>query len=921
LKSGKDLTPRTLNQIVINTKSIAGGKDNYATKAQKILAHLFAYWTLLSSKHYFQALKTTALGSDKAKACLMQAHAAQVISIFRLLGTDKNLGLLSIMADKSAEDAETILSKFLDDHLDQMISGEGKSVTLAIIAATLAHLGFKVGEVCYSRYLSDRDYKDFKDLFNAFQLNGLIQYGTFADLCERIINEKGDIRELVLAQIRGTTAASSAPAASTTPAASTPKTKEQPRVLLLDEADAFFRFYGDVYQPIANLTDSTITALIQYIWSIRSSTDGSLRFSSIAKTNQYNDCCARFNGREDLIENCVKALLSDLRTFAQHEYIVKDGKIGYKEHDAVSFNVSYGYKTLLAYFNEYTKGNVTEQTLNEKIAFYINCGTFSYAEVPKGEGCILGATGTLETMSPIQRKILEDEYGIKKSTYTPSVYGENQLEFRGDTARDVIIESQKAYHIAIADEIITRLAEGKDGKPKRAVMVFFESKGKLEEFYNSKARGSMKHNVRIMTEETSEWEKEVLISQAATTGTVILFTADFLRGTNFVCNDTELNNNGGPHVLGTFMPENVSDSIQMHYRTARQKGKGSVSYVLLDEDLKKFEIEANDIAEMKRTGKFYSTIDAKRRAYYEREYSKTIQRVAEMREAHQQSMAFREALLTGDTTKVISFITANNIPEFEEIDEPSRTLVLMDATGSMGELLKKAQEKVEEMFRRAKIVLTDNGIKRPFEVQFVGYRNYNSSRDEILVYSPWESSPENLKRFMNYVKPEGGGGWDDEAIEVALQYANREAEKTTIDQVIIIADNGPHNEWKVENGRETTYGEGYWNQAGFPKTYYKAEIQELKNKGIPVQAFYVLSNAKFSFEEMARDTGGNSAYLDISAANGADQLVDVVTKRILASVGGTKDGAKLVEAYNRKFGNGRGYVASSPASSGSSSRP
>ena len=60
----------------------------------------------------------------------------------------------------------------------------------------LALIGNEVNCVCYSQYLKDRDYADFKELFEAFEVTDLITYGTFSEISEKIINEKGDMREL-----------------------------------------------------------------------------------------------------------------------------------------------------------------------------------------------------------------------------------------------------------------------------------------------------------------------------------------------------------------------------------------------------------------------------------------------------------------------------------------------------------------------------------------------------------------------------------------------------------------------------------------------------------------------------------------------------------------------------------------------------
>ena len=41
----------------------------------------------------------------------------------------------------------------------QISTGEGKSVVLAGLSVFLALVGFDVYEACYSKYLSERDYK------------------------------------------------------------------------------------------------------------------------------------------------------------------------------------------------------------------------------------------------------------------------------------------------------------------------------------------------------------------------------------------------------------------------------------------------------------------------------------------------------------------------------------------------------------------------------------------------------------------------------------------------------------------------------------------------------------------------------------------------------------------------------------------
>ena len=81
-----------------------------------------------------------------------------------------------------------------DNHLVQILTGEGKSVTLAITAAIVALLGLKCDCVCYSEFLSRRDQAAFAGLFHAFGVTGSIEYGDFKSTCERLIKEQGDLR-------------------------------------------------------------------------------------------------------------------------------------------------------------------------------------------------------------------------------------------------------------------------------------------------------------------------------------------------------------------------------------------------------------------------------------------------------------------------------------------------------------------------------------------------------------------------------------------------------------------------------------------------------------------------------------------------------------------------------------------------------
>ncbi len=220
----------------------------------------------------------------------------------------------------------------LRNNFVQIGTGEGKSVTLAVTAAVLSMLGFDVYCVCYSSYLSDRDYLSFKPLDEKLNLTEHIYYGMFNKICEDTINTNGDVRNIVKNLIhKGDNLTSISQNTSTN--------RANPRILLIDEVDVFFSkdFYGNSYNPMLNLTDPTINALIHHIWKERNT---NLTLDNIRLLNVFEKCVKKFDKWQELIEEAVKEMLSSLKTFESHHYVVKDDKIGYINQDDINFNTT-----------------------------------------------------------------------------------------------------------------------------------------------------------------------------------------------------------------------------------------------------------------------------------------------------------------------------------------------------------------------------------------------------------------------------------------------------------------------------------------------------------------------------------------------------------------------------------------------------
>ena len=465
---------------------------------------------------------------------------------------------------------------------------------------------------------------------------------------------------------------------------------------------------------------------------------------------EFQACCRRFNGWEFLIKEAVKDMIADLDDY-KHDYIVQNDKIGYKEQDGISFDVVYGYKTMFSYFSEHEMGRISETSLKNNISIGIKCGSYSYAEIPLSFDFIMGVTGTLKTLSDTERKIVQDVYNIKNETYMPSVYGDNKLQFAKEA--DVNIVNKDDYYFRLREQIDIK-------KQNRAVLVFFEKKSFLEEFYNSANVGPIKNEIQKITEEisSSPKEKEMFIKRATSCGQITFLTRAFGRGTDFVCRDRNVISNGGVHVIQTFFSEELSEEIQIQGRTARQGKDGSYSMILLNSNLEKYlGVEyLKEIEDMRNNKNTYKNLNIKRIDSFDKTYASIGKSVIEAKVEHDSGKKFIQFLNNKEIDSVKTFLRERNVGANSLAD--SRTMCLMDATGSMGHLLNQAKITVVTMFERASLILKEHGIPSDsFQLQFAVYRDYDCYADGLLQYSPWETKPDNLRKFMENIKPKGGG--------------------------------------------------------------------------------------------------------------------------------------------------------------------
>ena len=470
----------------------------------------------------------------------------------------------------------------------------------------------------------------------------------------------------------------------------------------------------------------------------------------------------------------------------------------------------------------------------------------------------------------------------------PSAFGACNRTYSDKT--DVVVVTEDKYFGRIREEIENVR------RAQRAILVFFESEPKLTAFSTWLDSYIQEEHVQVIQEITPVADRDIFIKRAATLGKVTLLTRMFGRGTDFICSSQQLVLNGGVHVLQTFFSDELSEEYQIMGRGARQGDRGSYRMILLNEDL---EWVVGTSWKEKLSGishdTMYQTLNKARQIQYESKCGAKKISVAHSKEKHQRSIDFMNALIEGKSHDVKAFLIEQNRAA-NILTSASRTVILMDATGSMSTLLTAAKETVCEMFERACVVLAEQKIPSDaFQIQFAVYRNYNSRADKILQVSSWETKGSHLRRFMDTIRPEGGMG--NEAIEIGLQHAVHESELSgSISQVILIGDAPANSEAEVRTKR-AAFGEAYWKTTEFAtSTFYEVELEKLDSKNIPVNAFYLEENARKNFEKISAATKGTCQSLNIRAGDGAEVLTHAVTKEVLRLAAGPH-GGEAVKSY------------------------
>ena len=282
------------------------------------------------------------------------------------------------------------------------------------------------------------------------------------------------------------------------------------------------------------MNEPEVVSIMRQIWEFQKQKKR-IHLDDIKALPEYQRLLLKIPGFDYLLENEIILMLDQVKRVDDEPSYYLDhhaDMIGYKVHDTISYNVTFGYRTAFAYLKEADSGNLKDAnvTLSRVLTMPISCGQFSYANLrPKR---ILGVSGTLEYMSDYEKEVLQ-KYGINQYLYIPSVYGKSNFNFDKNGNGITIEKSVSDYFHRITQEI-SKVAT----KEKRAVIVFFGSSKRLKDYATSAFCRKLGRQKDVLTEDKRTNEKEFVISKAATAGQITICTSVFGRGTDFFCKDS-----------------------------------------------------------------------------------------------------------------------------------------------------------------------------------------------------------------------------------------------------------------------------------------------------------------------------------------------------------------------------------------------
>ncbi|CAF1408560.1 unnamed protein product [Adineta steineri] len=566
----------TVEYIIEHTRKIARELEFKKETIPEIIAGLSIIFSLRVSDFIEKNHENNkyVLKDKFNKNCFLKPHCIQILGLFILFN----------MNDENKD--------FPPNHLAEIVTGQGKSWALALLAGYFSLIGYQVTVSCYSEYLMERDKQSFQEYLDPFNFNDSVKYETFKSMCEeqlRIKDQKHNLRSIISDILKGE---------SLLPV-DRKENDKQKSILLIDEVDVFFsNEFGTVFSPGLRIENKFIAKIQKDIWKnvVHGKTDKNQIQKSIEKE------LYKVSDQDKLLSNLFKSNLlnqhlkymidaaveiyHDMKNKNQlrEKYRIEDKIIKTKDISGKFVStIWYGYENSFYYLKLMyeEQNNFNEAELNEKNFGYLSipCGLLSYSELPKTYHRIFGVSGSLQCLSDAEQSLLT-YYDIQQRSCYPSFFDGSRLRF--DPCYDyLIVESEEDW----SEKIIIHAR--RHTSKNRSVLIFFYDEKQLNKFYQSYS-GDLGVNPFYVTQNeiydgqnvnSIDIEKIIKDQYAGHHGKITLLTKEFGRGVDFQA-EAKVNESGGVHVIQTFFSENIKEEIQIKGRTARKDDPGSYELIL-----------------------------------------------------------------------------------------------------------------------------------------------------------------------------------------------------------------------------------------------------------------------------------------------------------------------------------------------------
>ncbi len=197
---------------------------------------------------------------------MLKPQCIQILAILRLLSVDSPYANIP-------------------NQLAQILTGQGKSWVLALIAAFFSMIGYNVTVACYSEYLTKRDMNDFKRYMEPLKTANNVNYMTFESMCSDLVGQNANfpLHQLVKKIISGDKLPE---------LLQNYKAKKSESILLIDEVDVFFTdTFGELYSGCTLIKNKHLGVEQKLIW------ENMVKGES--KKNLQNECLTRLMKNTD----------------------------------------------------------------------------------------------------------------------------------------------------------------------------------------------------------------------------------------------------------------------------------------------------------------------------------------------------------------------------------------------------------------------------------------------------------------------------------------------------------------------------------------------------------------------------------------------------------------------------------------------